>query len=106
MSENEIPEGLLDAQITVLDFYAEWCGPCRSLIPIIDELTEEYANDNSIKIIKVNVDVQPAIATKFGVRSIPNVVFVKNGEVVNKFTGVKAKSDIKNIIEEVRSSNN
>jgi thioredoxin 1 len=106
MSENEIPEGLLDTQITILDFYASWCGPCRSLIPILDELSEEYINDSTIKIIKINVDEQPAIATKFGVRSIPNVVFVKNGEVVNKFIGVKTKSDIKNIIEEVRSYNN
>lgn len=106
MSENEIPEGLLDTQITVLDFYAEWCGPCRNLTPKIDELITEYANDKDVKIIKVNVDVQPAIANKFGVRNIPNVVFVKNGEVVTRFAGDKQKSDIKNIIEEVRSSTN
>ena len=106
MSENEIPEGLLDTQITVLDFYGEWCGPCRSLTPIIDELITEYANDKNVKILKINVDEQPAIANKFGVRGIPNVVFIKNGELVTRFSGVKPKSDIINIIEEVRSSSN
>jgi len=106
MSENEIPKDLLDTQITVLDFYAEWCGPCRSLTPTIDELITEYANDKNVKILKVNVDEQPAIANKFNVRGIPNVVFIKNGELVTRFAGAKQKSEIRNIIEEVRISNN
>lgn len=106
MSENEIPKDLLDKQITVLDFYAEWCGPCRMLTPTIDELIKEYADDKDVKILKVNVDVQPAIADKFGVRGIPNVVFVKNGEIVTRFAGGKQKQEIINIIEEVRSSTN
>lgn len=106
MSENEIPKDLLDKQITVLDFYAEWCGPCRMLTPTIDELIKEYADDKDVKILKINVDEQPAIATKFGVKGIPNVVFIKNGEIVNRFAGGKQKKDIINIIEEVRSSTN
>ncbi len=106
MSENEIPKDLLDTQITVLDFYAEWCGPCRSLTPTINELITEYADVKDIKILKINVDEQPAIATKFGVRGIPNVVFIKNGEVVTRFSGAKPISEIRKIIEEVRSSSN
>ena len=106
MSENEIPKDLLDKQITVLDFYAEWCGPCRMLTPTIDELIKEYADDKDVKILKINVDEQPAIANKFNVRGIPNVVFIKDGELVTRFTGAKKKQDIINIIEEVRSSNN
>lgn len=106
MSENEIPKDLLDKQITVLDFYAEWCGPCRMLTPTIDELIKEYADDKDVKILKINVDEQPAIATKFGVRGIPNVVFIKDGEIVTRFAGGKQKKDIINIIEEVRSSTN
>ena len=106
MSENEIPKDLLDNQITVLDFYAEWCGPCRMLTPTIDELIKEYADDKDVKILKVNVDEQPAIANKFNVRGIPNVVFVKDGEIVTRFSGGKRKQEIINIIEEVRSSKN
>ena len=106
MSENEIPKDLLDTQITVLDFYAEWCGPCRSLTPTIDELIKEYVNDKDVKILKVNVDEQPAIADKFNVRGIPNVVFIKNGKIVTRFAGAKGKIEIRNIIEEVRSSTN
>jgi thioredoxin len=106
MSENEIPNDLLSTQITVLDFYAEWCGPCRNLTPRINELINEYANDKDVKILKINVDEQPAIATKFNVRNIPNVVFIKDGEVVNRFTGDKQTSDIRNIIEEIKLSKN
>ena len=106
MSENEIPKDLLDTQITVLDFYAEWCGPCRALTPTINELINEYANDKDVKIIKVNVDEQPAIANKFNVRGIPNVVFIKNGELVNRFSGVRHKSEIIDIINDIRLSKN
>lgn len=106
MSENEIPKDLLDTQITVLDFYAEWCGPCRALTPTINELINEYANDKNVKIIKVNVDEQPAIANKFNVRGIPNVVFIKDGELVNRFSGVRQKSEIIDIINNIRLSKN
>lgn len=106
MSENEIPKDLLDTQITVLDFYAEWCGPCRALTPTINELINEYANDKDVKIIKVNVDEQPAIANKFNVRGIPNVVFIKNGELVNGFSGVRQKKEIIDIINDIRLSKN
>lgn len=106
MSENEIPKDLLDTQITVLDFYAEWCGPCRALTPTINELINEYANDKDVKIIKVNVDEQPAIANKFNVRGIPNVVFIKDGELVNRFSGGREKSEIIDIINNIRLSKN
>ena len=97
---------LLDTQITVLDFYAEWCGPCKTLLPKINELIDEYAEDKSIKILKINVDEQGAFASRFNVRSIPTVIFIKNGEVVNKFTGDRPKKEIINIIDEIKLSTN
>jgi len=105
LNEENLNE-VINKNITMLVFKSEWCGPCRSLTPTINELITEYADVKDIKILKINVDEQPAIATKFGVRGIPNVVFIKNGEVVTRFSGAKPISEIRKIIEEVRSSSN
>jgi thioredoxin 1 len=105
LNEENLNE-VINKNITMLVFKSEWCGPCRNLTLRINELINEYADDKDVKILKINVDEQPAIATKFGVRNIPNVVFIKNGEVVNRFTGDKQKSEIKNIIDEIKLSKN
>ncbi|MFA8451668.1 MAG: thioredoxin [Bacteroidales bacterium] len=73
----------------VLDFWAEWCGPCRMIGPIIDELHSEY--DGKALIGKVNVDENPGVAGKFGIRNIPTILFFKNGEIVDKQVGAVAK---------------
>lgn len=76
----------------MLDFWAEWCGPCRMVGPIVDELHVEY--DGKAVIGKVNVDEQQAISTKYGIRNIPTILFFKNGEIVDKNVGVAPKSDL------------
>lgn len=74
----------------LLDFWAEWCGPCRMVGPIVDELHGEY--EGKALIGKVNVDNNPTISAKFGIRNIPTVLFFKNGEVVDKQVGAASKS--------------
>jgi len=70
----------------LLDFYADWCGPCQSLLPTVEKLAVEY--DGKIEIQKVNVDKNNELASKFGVRSIPSLFFLKKGEVVDTLNGV------------------
>ncbi len=77
-------------QVTVVDFWAEWCGPCRMITPLIEQLAEEYKGDAVVG--KLNVDNNPAIASQFGVRSIPTIIFLKNGEVIDKQVGVTTKA--------------
>lgn len=76
----------------LVDFWAEWCGPCRMLTPIVSEMAEEY--DGKAIIGKVNVDENPGISAKFGIRSIPTVLFIKNGEIVDKSVGAVPKAQL------------
>ena len=75
----------------LLDFWAPWCGPCRMVSPILEEIARERAD---IKVGKVNVDEQPELASQFGVMSIPTMVVMKNGKVVNQAMGARPKSQI------------
>lgn len=81
----------------LLDFYAAWCGPCRMVSPIIDEIAEET---ETVKVGKINVDDQPELARAFGVMSIPTLVVVKDGKIVNKTVGARPKAAIKAMIEQ------
>jgi thioredoxin 1 len=73
----------------LVDFWAEWCGPCRMLGPILDQLATEKGD--AIKVIKVNVDESPALSAQYGVRSIPMLLFIKDGEVKETVVGVQSK---------------
>ena len=87
---NNFEAEVLKSDIPVfVDFYADWCGPCKMMSPVIDKMSEEYAG--RIKVGKVNVDENSDLAVKYGIMSIPNMVFFKNGEVVDRVVGAIPK---------------
>jgi thioredoxin 1 len=85
-------------KLVIVDFSAEWCGPCRIVSPIIHELATQY--EGRIVVGEVNVDENPQITTKYKVRNIPTVLFIKNGEVVDKQVGAVPKSNYKTMLEQ------
>ena len=78
--------------ITLIDFWAEWCGPCKMIAPMIDELATEY--DGKAKVGKINIDNEPDLAVRFNVNSIPTLLIIKDGEEAKRFIGVTSKSDV------------
>lgn len=89
--ENFQKEVIESDQLVLIDFWASWCGPCKMLSPIIDQIAEKVTN---VKIGKVNVDEQQELAQQYQVMSIPTLVIIKNGQVVKKVTGLKSQSEI------------
>jgi thioredoxin 1 len=94
-NENFENEVLNSDKTTIVDFYADWCGPCKMMSPIIDKIAEENSN---IKVGKLNVDNAQDIAVKYNVMSIPTIVVFKNGTEYKRFIGVTSKSDILNAL--------
>ena len=90
-SENEL---LRSDKPVLLDFYADWCGPCKMLSPVLSEIADEYAD--VLRVAKVNVDDEPELAMKFGVSSIPMLVLFKNGKIISTSVGYRPKDEILN----------
>lgn len=92
ISKSNFQEEVLNSDRPVLlDFWASWCGPCRMIAPIVEEIAEERPD---MKVGKINVDEQPELASRFGVMSIPTLVVMKNGKIVNQAMGARPKSQI------------
>ena len=95
-SENFEKEVLQSDKIVLVDFYADWCGPCKMLSPVVDSVANENAD---IKIVKVNVDNAQDLAIKYQVMSIPTLVVIKNGQEINRSVGVVSKSEIEEMVK-------
>ncbi len=97
LTDATFEEEVLKSEIPVLvDFWAPWCGPCRAMGPVIDEMANEY--EGKVKISKMNVDENQATPSKYGIRAIPTLILFKGGEVVEQITGAVSKSSIKEMI--------
>ena len=94
--ENETASG-----VTVVDFWASWCGPCRMLSPIVEELAGEMSG---VKFAKVNVDEEPALANAVRVNAIPTLIFMKDGQAVGQTVGLQAKEDLRAVIQKVKGA--
>ena len=100
LSESNFDQEVIkSAQPVLVDFWAEWCGPCKMIAPVLDELAGEYAG--KVKIGKVNIDDQQNLAVKYGVRAIPTLLIIKGGEVVEQVVGMKSKRDLKLSLDRV-----
>ncbi len=97
-TDNNFDDQVLKSSIlTVVDFWAEWCAPCRALSPVVEELAEE--NEGAVRVGKLNVDENPKTATKYGIRGIPTLLFFKDGETKEQMVGVRSKEEIQGIID-------
>ena len=94
--ENFEAEALKAEKPVLIDFWASWCGPCRMLSPVVDEVAEERSD---VKVCKINVDEQPELANNYGVMSIPTLILMKNGKVVSQAVGARPKESVLSMID-------
>ena len=97
IKSTDFPALVQDDKLLVVDFFATWCGPCKKLSPTLDEVSEEFGD--RVNIVKVDVDESEDLAMTYGIRSVPTVLFFKNGQQVDKFVGALPKSEIVSKIE-------
>lgn len=99
--ENFKKEVLESEEIILVDFWAEWCMPCKMLTPVVEEIAKEY--EGKIRVGKLNVDESPQIASSFAINAIPALILFKGKDVLQKFVGFRAKEELSKIIDEVIS---
>lgn len=98
LTEQGFDESLLAARgLVIVDFWAEWCGPCRAIAPVLEELAE--ASEGRVTLMKVNVDENPSLAARYEVRSIPTILFVRHGAVVDRVVGAVPKAVLQGIVD-------
>jgi thioredoxin 1 len=94
LTEANFKNEVLECPVPVLaDFWADWCGPCKMIAPVIEELAGDY--DGKVKFGKINVDDQQGLATQYGIRAVPTILIFKGGEVVEQVVGLRSKRDLK-----------
>lgn len=100
INDQNFNQEVIKSQLPVLaDFYAEWCGPCKMLAPVIEELEKEY--QGRFKIVKLDVDANPITSSQYEVMSIPTLIFFKNGQIAERLMGSQSKNSLKDIIDKL-----
>ncbi len=98
VTDTSFKEEVLDSEIPVLvDFWAPWCGPCRMVAPVVDEIAEQF--EGQVKVVKLNTDENPNVASQYGIRSIPTLMIFKGGQRVDMVVGAVPKTTLANTIE-------